>query len=307
MIILTRSVTEVMMLEDFSVRIQLKDNRLCPPLPNRLNYLCWLREIISPEADLQLPHHSTHVLDIGVGASCIYPLLGHRLFGWKFTGSDIDIESLSWSKGIIDSNQLSSEIGLVCVGSSDKVQKILEEWCGSALCQGTRQWKVSKRGDTEKDFVSSTDLNTMACDDDGTVYWDTLEDGLSNDPRELDDIDDDDDVVSRERPTAPHADITKTVRCSQAVYSASSLQCDACSSLRGPVRAALVGMDGIFRLAVETAEQTSLHPDLAQSGNIGEDIDTEGSKTVLTACMTNPPFFTPEEQVCTLQRTYLFL
>lgn len=29
-------------------------------------------------------------LDVGTGASCIYPLLGHRVYGWNFMGSDID-------------------------------------------------------------------------------------------------------------------------------------------------------------------------------------------------------------------------
>ena len=29
-------------------------------------------------------------LDVGVGAACIYPLLGHAEYGWSFVGSDVD-------------------------------------------------------------------------------------------------------------------------------------------------------------------------------------------------------------------------
>jgi len=34
-------------------------------------------------------------LDIGTGASAIYPLLGARVYGWSFLGTDID-EYVLW-------------------------------------------------------------------------------------------------------------------------------------------------------------------------------------------------------------------
>ncbi|KYN95730.1 conserved protein, unknown function [Plasmodium gaboni] len=37
------------------------------------------------------------VLDIGVGANCIYPLLGNNIYKWSFLGTDINIDSLKYS------------------------------------------------------------------------------------------------------------------------------------------------------------------------------------------------------------------
>jgi 23S rRNA (adenine1618-N6)-methyltransferase len=35
------------------------------------------------------------VLDIGVGANCVYPLIGHAEYGWRFLGVDIDEAALA--------------------------------------------------------------------------------------------------------------------------------------------------------------------------------------------------------------------
>jgi hypothetical protein len=306
------------MLEDFSVRLELRDDRLCPPLPNRLNYICWLCEVITCGIDPAGFHPSTHVLDIGVGASCIYPLLGHKLFGWKFTGSDIDPESLSWSRNIIDSNSLSSEIRLVQVGSSDKVQGALEAWCGSAMCQGSRQRREDKRDENTARRVSH-------CDEDMgvTVNGDCMEgDGLDmnvlrTEQEGLEELDEPYEHVTFEHNhpddandlhTDAYSDIMATVLRSHSYCSGSS-QCVECVSLRGPVRVALVSMGGEYQRAVEKAECAALHGDkgsgCAEEEKRGPSGSGSGSsEMVLTACMTNPPFFTPEEQVGSLSISY---
>ncbi|HJV39479.1 MAG TPA: RlmF-related methyltransferase, partial [Geothrix sp.] len=43
-------------------------------------------------------------LDIGTGASLIYPLLGHREYGWSFVGSDIDGTALASAARILAAN-----------------------------------------------------------------------------------------------------------------------------------------------------------------------------------------------------------
>src|SRR5690606_12476933 len=55
---------------------------------------------------------SIRVLDVGVGASCIYPLLGHAEYGWRFVGSDIDATSLQVAAAIVQSNRLEKAIEL---------------------------------------------------------------------------------------------------------------------------------------------------------------------------------------------------
>jgi 23S rRNA (adenine1618-N6)-methyltransferase len=52
-------------------------------------------------------------LDIGVGANCIYPLIGNKVYGWQFVGSDIDKRALTHAQHILDSNfPLSDDIFL---------------------------------------------------------------------------------------------------------------------------------------------------------------------------------------------------
>ncbi len=42
--------------------------------------------------------------DIGVGASCIYPIIGHTEYGWSFIGSDINPKSIASAENIVKAN-----------------------------------------------------------------------------------------------------------------------------------------------------------------------------------------------------------
>src|SRR3546814_12247454 len=44
------------------------------------------------------------VLDIGVGANVIYPLLGKAEYGWLFVGSDIDAKAIAVAGAIVPTN-----------------------------------------------------------------------------------------------------------------------------------------------------------------------------------------------------------
>lgn len=84
------------------------DENLCPPVPSRVNYMHHL-------ADLLRRSHlesNINILDVGVGATCIYPLLGHATYNWHFVGSDIDSNSLKVAQKIIDKNKLGASIEL---------------------------------------------------------------------------------------------------------------------------------------------------------------------------------------------------
>ena len=156
-----RTLTAVILKDEFDINIFLPSDRLCPPVPNRLSYIAWLAQILdlSPQfqpddqkskssrtaneenpafpvfhlgtvlgqdpsnfadassssmysgdlidvarmvenrtskdvSSIKGRHVSSqcleacdvkkhHILDIGVGASCIYPLLGHSKFKWR--------------------------------------------------------------------------------------------------------------------------------------------------------------------------------------------------------------------------------
>ncbi|PVW15594.1 23S rRNA (adenine(1618)-N(6))-methyltransferase RlmF [Marixanthomonas spongiae] len=65
-------------------------NYLCPPIPGRADYIYHLNDLVS-ENNSKPPVKG---LDIGVGASCIYPILGARLYNWQMVGCDIHENSV---------------------------------------------------------------------------------------------------------------------------------------------------------------------------------------------------------------------
>lgn len=84
------------------------DNNLCPPVPGRVDYIHHIADLMSVTNDKS----NDRILDIGTGASCIYPLLGNAVYHWSFVGTDIDGDSLISAQKIIDNNQLNDKIEL---------------------------------------------------------------------------------------------------------------------------------------------------------------------------------------------------
>ena len=81
------------------------DGYLCPPIPGRADYLHHLADLLASFNGGVIPRGAgVRVLDIGVGANCIYPLIGQREYGWSFVGSDIDPVALAAARKIIDGN-----------------------------------------------------------------------------------------------------------------------------------------------------------------------------------------------------------
>jgi len=76
---------------------------LCPPIPGRADYLHHLADLLAEDGAIPRGP-AVRVLDIGTGASVIYPLLGHREYGWSFVGSDIDEAALASAARILAAN-----------------------------------------------------------------------------------------------------------------------------------------------------------------------------------------------------------
>lgn len=78
---------------------------LCPPIPGRADYIHHLADLLAKSNDGLIPTGSNiRGLDIGVGANCVYPIIGNRVYGWQFVGSDIDLTSIKSAKFIVESN-----------------------------------------------------------------------------------------------------------------------------------------------------------------------------------------------------------
>lgn len=86
---------------------------LCPPIPGRADYIHVVADLLADDNNGEIPRGAqVRALDIGVGANCIYPLLGHSDYRWRFLGSDIDATALAAAKAIVQANGLDKAISL---------------------------------------------------------------------------------------------------------------------------------------------------------------------------------------------------
>jgi 23S rRNA (adenine1618-N6)-methyltransferase len=78
---------------------------LCPPIPGRADYIHYLADLLATTNNGIIPQGDSIVgLDIGIGANCIYPILGNAIYGWSFVGTDIDENAIQNCKKIIENN-----------------------------------------------------------------------------------------------------------------------------------------------------------------------------------------------------------
>ena len=106
----------VLLWHDFGVRWTLPAHSLCPTVPSRLNYLLWLDDLLIG-AGVARGDHAILGIDIGTGASCIYPLLGVAHFGWRFIGTEVDAISVAAARHNVDLNAWSKHIEIRLVES----------------------------------------------------------------------------------------------------------------------------------------------------------------------------------------------
>jgi len=80
-------------------------NYLCPPIPGRADYIHYIGDLLATSNNGIIPEGENVVgLDIGIGANCIYPIIGNTSYGWNFVGCDIDEKALQNCKKIIANN-----------------------------------------------------------------------------------------------------------------------------------------------------------------------------------------------------------
>jgi len=105
-----RTLTETLFLKDFNLTVTLPADTLVPTLPSRMNYLLWIEDLLSL---LPQPKKDIHGLDIGAGASAVYPLLGVKHFNWRMTATEADQINFEAATNNIQTNNLGSEIELI--------------------------------------------------------------------------------------------------------------------------------------------------------------------------------------------------
>lgn len=89
------------------------DQYLCPPIPGRADYIHHIADLLASNHQGQPPRgNKIRVLDLGVGANCIYPILGVKEYGWSFVGADINKTALMAAHKNIVQNNLHAQIEL---------------------------------------------------------------------------------------------------------------------------------------------------------------------------------------------------
>ncbi len=102
-----RALNRAILVADYGVTAwDLPPDALCPPVPGRADHVHALADLLTDARGAVRTGDEVVVLDVGVGASCIYPIVGRREYGWRFVGTDVDPVALESARAIVDANPL---------------------------------------------------------------------------------------------------------------------------------------------------------------------------------------------------------
>ena len=158
-------------------------NYLCPPIPGRADYIHHIADLVADQVPQDKP---IRILDVGVGANCVYPIIGHAEYGWSFLGSDIDPVAIASAQKIVDSNPtLRGSVELRLQASPAHIFKGLlrpGEVFDVSICNppfhasaaeaeegSRRKWKNLGRGSTAQKFKTKPPLLNFGGQ--GTEIW----------------------------------------------------------------------------------------------------------------------------------------
>jgi 23S rRNA (adenine1618-N6)-methyltransferase len=101
-----KAVNKALLISNYDIQNwDIPANYLCPPIPGRADYIHYIADLLAKNNNGIIPEGENIVgLDIGIGANCIYPIIGNSAYGWSFVGTDIDEKALQNCKKIITNN-----------------------------------------------------------------------------------------------------------------------------------------------------------------------------------------------------------
>jgi len=78
---------------------------LCPAIPGRADYIHVVADLLAESNRGNIPHgHRVQVLDVGMGANCVYPLIAQYEYDWHVVGSDINPQAIEAARKIVAAN-----------------------------------------------------------------------------------------------------------------------------------------------------------------------------------------------------------
>lgn len=124
------TLTQAFLSRDFNLTLSMpEDDRLIPPIPQKLNYILWLEDLFGNGRD-----HKIRGIDIGTGSSCVYPLIGARKNGWEFLATEIDEVSKEYAERNVRDNKLGHLIDVRLVGREDVLCGVMKDESDFSFC-----------------------------------------------------------------------------------------------------------------------------------------------------------------------------
>ncbi|XP_070389752.1 RNA N(6)-adenosine-methyltransferase mettl16 [Dermacentor albipictus] len=109
-----RALSKTLLKHFFDLDVRLPPGRLVPAVPQRLNYLLWVQDLVEKVLNR---NDNVVALDVGTGASCVLALLGHRQCGWDFVGTETDPAAATPATENVSRNNLEEHVKVLEVGS----------------------------------------------------------------------------------------------------------------------------------------------------------------------------------------------
>eukprot|EP00727_Mastigamoeba_balamuthi_P001455 m51a1_g11306 putative methyltransferase-like protein 16 (535) ;mRNA; r:79067-80937 len=100
--------------------LELPPDQLCPTVTLRENYVRLIADLVKGRKG-----HQIRGVDVGTGASCIYALLGARVHGWQFVGTEASQRSAEYAQRNVDANGLGALVEVRRVQPSQVFEGVL--------------------------------------------------------------------------------------------------------------------------------------------------------------------------------------
>lgn len=101
-----KALNKALLISDYDINYwDIPKDYLCPPIPGRADYIHYIADLLGESNNGIIPEGENVIgLDIGIGANCIYPIIGFSAYNWSFVGTDIDENAIQNCKKIITEN-----------------------------------------------------------------------------------------------------------------------------------------------------------------------------------------------------------
>lgn len=101
-----KALNQALLKQDYKIEFwDIPNGFLCPPIPGRADYIHYLADLLRDSNAGKIPTgRKIQVLDIGTGANLIYPIIGSLSYGWKFIGSELNLQAMDSARHILSKN-----------------------------------------------------------------------------------------------------------------------------------------------------------------------------------------------------------